>query len=368
MDTESFEHRKLIQRREQSVQVLFDELDNTELDGCKFLCEPYIESASLEGIRNGSELVPLLARKRRIDFEQPHFDFLVELLYRVHRLDLVMNLGSSAENVRTKYGNIQHTNMIAFRCLLLSLSYDLTNKNLEAILEILRSDDDIGIGRLSRIKTVLDLFRLLMKEVKLKHDDFQQLTQIVDLIGRQDLLSKIRHHEDKSRRAITLHASIDSMRSSYCNDTGRKAYKDKETVFMMEEPLVLKYSKQFTCVKEIYPHKECSSPLPGLQGFNNLSSLLGKQYGKETPAKHSPNLSSQGFVASIEHFDTRAPDLMDSELLSKMPCELPEPMLPAYDKKWFSSSSIRDQDGKDTQEVASPEQIVSLPPQGASFL
>ena len=75
-----------------------------------------IPKGKLQHVDSGLKLFQLLEYHHRINPRESDFDVIIEVLYRVHRLDLVKKLGARPKDVKVKYqSDIANTKLIPFR-------------------------------------------------------------------------------------------------------------------------------------------------------------------------------------------------------------------------------------------------------------
>lgn len=172
------------------------ELDSNDIENMKFLCQDVIPLSKLQKIDRGIDLFVQLEHANKISPKKGNLEMLVEILFRVRRLDLVKKLGRNSKEVRRKYGGSDRaecTNLLPFRNLLYELLEELTQEEYVTARFVLQSE--FGKGTMSKIKSMMEFFTFLEREQELEIDDVGILYRIMDIVKRSDLKQKIQQYE-----------------------------------------------------------------------------------------------------------------------------------------------------------------------------
>lgn len=94
-----------------------EELGTEDLLSLKFLARGTVSDSKLEKVDRGIKLFEQLRNCGKLDPEEENFEYLIECLYRIHRLDLVRRLKAIPKQVARKLneGGILHSNLSPFR-------------------------------------------------------------------------------------------------------------------------------------------------------------------------------------------------------------------------------------------------------------
>lgn len=173
------------------------ELDSGDLENMKFLCQDVIPFSKLQKIDRGIDLFGQLENGNKISPKVGDFEMLIEILYRVRRLDLVKKLGKNSKDVKKKYGGPDRaveTNLTPFRNLLYEIIEDLTQEEFQTAMFVLKAE--FGRGTMSKIHSMMDLFTFLQKEQALEEADVGVLYKIMEYVNRPDLKEKIQEYQN----------------------------------------------------------------------------------------------------------------------------------------------------------------------------
>ncbi|XP_072117500.1 CASP8 and FADD-like apoptosis regulator isoform X2 [Mobula birostris] len=161
------------------------ELSQEESAIIVFLCTDFVEGYSVTG--EVKELFEILSKRNLLSL-----DLLVELLYRIRRLDILkkmkVDLMHLENNLRAGKGRVS-----TYRQLLVDISEDLSQEDLRSILFLLSCQ--IPKGRLETVKTFLDLVVELEKTGKIDENNLAVVEDCLTNIRRIDLKKKITKHK-----------------------------------------------------------------------------------------------------------------------------------------------------------------------------
>ncbi|OWF51397.1 Caspase-8 [Mizuhopecten yessoensis] len=172
------------------------ELDSVDIENMKFLCHDVIPLSKLKTIDRGIDLFVQLENANRISPKKGNMEMLVEILFRVRRLDLVKKLGRNSKEVKRKYGGPDRaisTNLLPFRNLLYELIEELTEEDYVTTKFVLQSQ--FGRGTMAKLKSMMEFFTFLEREQEIEAMDVSILYKIMDIVKRSDLKDKIKEYE-----------------------------------------------------------------------------------------------------------------------------------------------------------------------------
>ncbi|XP_033728057.1 uncharacterized protein LOC117317363 [Pecten maximus] len=199
METDSVEDQLGDIRQFSQHKLLLEvdsELDSGDIENMKFLCQDVIPLSKLQKIDRGIDLFVQLEHANKISPKKGDMEMLVEILFRVRRLDLVKKLGQNSKEVRRKYGGSDRavsTNLSPLRNLLYELLEELTHDEFVTTKFVLQSE--FGKGTMSKINSMMALFTFLEREQELEIEDIDILYRIMDIVKRTDLKQKIQEYE-----------------------------------------------------------------------------------------------------------------------------------------------------------------------------
>lgn len=177
-----------------------EQLDSEELASLKFLSLDYIPQRKQEPIQDALMLFQRLQEKRML--EENHLSFLKELLFRIHRLDLLSTLlGTSKEEMVTELQTPGRAHISAYRVMLFRISEDVSQLELKAFKFFLSKE--ISKCKLEDNMSLLDIFIEMEKRALLGERNLDTLKKICEQINKS-LLVKIHDYEDCSQGRTTL--------------------------------------------------------------------------------------------------------------------------------------------------------------------
>lgn len=172
-----------------------EQLDSEELASLKFLSLDYIPQRKQEPIQDALMLFQRLQEKRML--EENHLSFLKELLFRIHRLDLLSTLlGTSKEEMVTELQTPGRAHISAYRVMLFRISEDVSQLELKAFKFFLSKE--ISKCKLEDNMSLLDIFIEMEKRALLGERNLDTLKKICEQINKS-LLVKIHDYEDCSQ-------------------------------------------------------------------------------------------------------------------------------------------------------------------------
>ncbi|XP_065696991.1 caspase-8-like [Patagioenas fasciata] len=174
----------------QRLLALSEEMDGAEVAALKFLSLEHVPMRKLEGVRRAQDLLEVLQEKGML--EAGNLSFLRELLYRIGRMDLLAQLGSSREEMDRELRIPGRAQVSPYRYLLFQLSEDITNDELNSFKFLLGKD--LPKCKLNPKATMLDLFIEMEKKRILTGDNLSILKHLCAEIN-VSLLKRIEEYE-----------------------------------------------------------------------------------------------------------------------------------------------------------------------------
>lgn len=172
-----------------------ENLGSDELASLKFLSLDYIPQRKQEPIKDALTLFQRLLEKRML--EESNLSFLKELLFRINRLDLLVNhLGTSGEEMKKELQIPGKAQISAYRVMLFQISEDVSKLELKAFKFLL--SQEIAKCKLDDDMTLLDIFIEMEKRLILGKGNLDTLKRICDQVNKS-LLRKISDYEELSR-------------------------------------------------------------------------------------------------------------------------------------------------------------------------
>ncbi|ELK04835.1 Caspase-8 [Pteropus alecto] len=180
-----------------------ENLGSDELASLKFLSLDYIPQRKQEPIKDALTLFQRLQEKRML--EESNLSFLKELLFRINRLDLLVNhLGTSGEEMKKELQIPDKAQISAYRVMLFQISEDVNKPELKAFKFLL--SQEIAKCKLEDDMTLLDIFIEMEKRLILGKRNLDTLKRICDQVNKS-LLKKISDYEELSRGELCVHIS-----------------------------------------------------------------------------------------------------------------------------------------------------------------
>ncbi|NWT65659.1 CASP8 protein, partial [Prunella himalayana] len=166
-----------------------------ELAALKFLSLDHVPRRKLEAIREPKAFFEVLQEKDMIG--AGNVVFLKELLYRIHRIDLLTaQLGSSQREMERELQARGRAQVSAYRQLLYGIAEDLTSddvKNMKFLLQ-----NQLPKNKLQENASALQVFLEMEINGMIKEDDLTKLKDILQTF-RPDLKKRIDAYEEKKK-------------------------------------------------------------------------------------------------------------------------------------------------------------------------
>ncbi|XP_065493795.1 caspase-8-like isoform X2 [Caloenas nicobarica] len=179
-------------------KLLFDiseALVADELEALKFLSLDYIPRRKLEAIREPKAFFDVLQEKGML--EAGNLSFLRELLYRIHRMDLLAaQLGCSRQEMDRELRIPGRAQVSPYRQLLYGIAEDLTTDDCTSMKFLLQ--EQIPKNKLQENASLLKVLLEMEKKGIIKEDDLAMLKDILKKI-RPDVKKKIDAYEEKKQ-------------------------------------------------------------------------------------------------------------------------------------------------------------------------
>ncbi|XP_066409582.1 caspase-8-like isoform X2 [Molothrus aeneus] len=192
-----------------------------ELSALKFFSLDYVAKGTLEAIRDPKDLFEVLQERCMIG--AGNLFFLKELLYRIHRIDLLTaHLGSSREEMERELQVPGRAQVSDYRQLLYGIAEDLTSENVQKVKFLLQGP--LQKSKLQENASMLQVFLEMEINEIIKEDNLTMLKDILQGF-RADLKKKIDAYEGKkrekySREEVRYPVSV----SVYPEEQGAKQY------------------------------------------------------------------------------------------------------------------------------------------------
>nr|XP_054492399.1 caspase-8-like isoform X2 [Agelaius phoeniceus] len=196
-------------------------LGTEELSALKFFSLDYVAKGTLEAIRDPKALFEVLQERCMIG--AGNLFFLKELLYRIHRIDLLTaHLGSSREEMERELQVPGRAQVSDYRQLLYGIAEDLTSENVQKVKFLLQGP--LQKSKLQENASMLQVFLEMEINEIIKEDNLTMLKDILQGF-RADLKKKIDAYEGKkrekySREEVRYPVSV----SVYPEEQGAKQY------------------------------------------------------------------------------------------------------------------------------------------------
>ncbi|ELR50146.1 caspase-8 [Bos mutus] len=182
----------------QCLYNIGEQLGSDDLAALKFLSRDHIPYRKQEPIKDALMLFQRLQEKRML--EENNLSFLKELLFRVNRLDLLLNyLYTSEEEMKRELQIPGRAQISAYRILLFQISEDVNKVELKDFKFFL--SQEIAKCKLDDDMTLLDIFVEMEKRTILGEENLDTLKRICEQVNKS-LLKKIYDYEElrKERR------------------------------------------------------------------------------------------------------------------------------------------------------------------------
>lgn len=183
-----------------------EHLDSDDLASLKFLSLDYIPHRKQEPIKDALMLFQRLQEKRML--EESNLSFLKELLFRMNRLDLLINyLETNEEEMESELRIPGRAQISAYRVMLFQISENVTRSELKDFKFFL--SQEIAKCKLDDDMTLLDMFIEMEKRAILGERNLETLKRICEQINKA-LLKKICDYEELNKdRRMSLESASD---------------------------------------------------------------------------------------------------------------------------------------------------------------
>uniref|UniRef100_A0A3Q1N1D1 Caspase-8 n=2 Tax=Bos TaxID=9903 RepID=A0A3Q1N1D1_BOVIN len=176
----------------QCLYNIGEQLGSDDLAALKFLSRDHIPYRKQEPIKDALMLFQRLQEKRML--EENNLSFLKELLFRVNRLDLLLNyLYTSEEEMKRELQIPGRAQISAYRILLFQISEDVNKVELKDFKFFL--SQEIAKCKLDDDMTLLDIFVEMEKRTILGEENLDTLKRICEQVNKS-LLKKIYDYEE----------------------------------------------------------------------------------------------------------------------------------------------------------------------------
>uniref|UniRef100_A0A4X1VA27 Caspase-8 n=1 Tax=Sus scrofa TaxID=9823 RepID=A0A4X1VA27_PIG len=176
-----------------------EHLDSDDLASLKFLSLDYIPHRKQEPIKDALMLFQRLQEKRML--EESNLSFLKELLFRMNRLDLLINyLETNEEEMESELRIPGRAQISAYRVMLFQISENVTRSELKDFKFFL--SQEIAKCKLDDDMTLLDMFIEMEKRAILGERNLETLKRICEQINKA-LLKKICDYEELNKAALS---------------------------------------------------------------------------------------------------------------------------------------------------------------------
>ncbi|XP_075464764.1 caspase-8-like [Ascaphus truei] len=183
-----------------SLLSISENLDKWNVSAMKFLCKDHIVT---QEITDAKQLFLCLQESDIIT--EGNLSFLKELLYIIHRVDLLKELGTTKEQMELSLQS--STSISSYRALLYNISEDLSKSEVDNVKFLLKMK--LPKNKMEEA-TMLDILLELEKAGHLSKDNLEKLKNILTLI-RKDLLQKVKAYENQRSEAPHLESTFEKM-------------------------------------------------------------------------------------------------------------------------------------------------------------
>ncbi|XP_037998058.1 caspase-8-like [Motacilla alba alba] len=164
-----------------------------ELSALKFLSLDHVPRRKLEAVHEPKAFFEVLQEKDMIG--AGNLSFLKELLYRIHRIDLLTaHLGSSREEMERELQDPGRAQVSAYRQLLYGIAEDLTSEDVRSVKFLLQKQ--LPKNKLQENASMLQVFLEMEINGIIKEDNLTMLKDILQRF-RADIKKKIDAYEGK---------------------------------------------------------------------------------------------------------------------------------------------------------------------------
>ncbi|NXF15684.1 CASP8 protein, partial [Rhodinocichla rosea] len=200
-----------------------------ELSALKFLSLDHVPRRKLEAIHEPKAFFEVLQEKDMIG--AGNLFFLKELLYRIHRIDLLTaHLGSSREEMERELQVPGRAQVSDYRQLLYGIAEDLTSDDVRSVKFLLQKQ--LPKNKLQENASMLQVFLEMEINEKIKEDNLTMLKDILQRC-RVDIRKKIDAYEEKRREKYSREEVCYPVSASAQGAEG-KAAKEHEEIYKMK--------------------------------------------------------------------------------------------------------------------------------------
>ncbi|XP_066543410.1 CASP8 and FADD-like apoptosis regulator isoform X2 [Amia ocellicauda] len=167
-----------------TINHIAEELNSDECKMLLYLCSDM--ESSIEDVK---DMLKSLMKRGEVDQI-----FLLELMYRIKRFDLLKKVFRSTK--KEVEGILGHKCVVSeYRVLMADVSEDLDNDDLHALIFLL--SDSLPRGRLDKAKSFIDIIIELEKQDKVSHEKVDLIEQCLRSIRRVDLAKRVHMYQRK---------------------------------------------------------------------------------------------------------------------------------------------------------------------------
>uniref|UniRef100_A0A8C4IGA5 Caspase-8 n=1 Tax=Dicentrarchus labrax TaxID=13489 RepID=A0A8C4IGA5_DICLA len=157
-----------------------EELESSEVDALRFLCQGLVKRKRLEGVKDAKELFVKLEERGLL--ENPYF--LYQLLQTISRADLLSLLETDSRRPEETDANLILSD---YRVMLYQIHEDMTKENLDKMKFLLSSK--LGKRQIETCNTALDVFVEMEKAGLLSETKLDELHKILLQLDQQQALT-----------------------------------------------------------------------------------------------------------------------------------------------------------------------------------
>uniref|UniRef100_F6QIZ8 Caspase-8 n=2 Tax=Ornithorhynchus anatinus TaxID=9258 RepID=F6QIZ8_ORNAN len=295
----------------QMKELLFsigEELAADDLEALKFLCLDLIPLKKQETIQDALGLFRLLREKGML--EEGKLSFLKELLFRIHRIDLLKaHLGTSHGDVERELEEPGRAQVSAYRYLLYQIAEELTKENLTSIKFLLLSE--LPKSKLQSPTTALGIFIHMEKHGKMNEGDLGMLKKILKDV-QPSLLIPIEEYEEKSRARAGAAGNLSTALGQLSLTTGNynqqvsspKAAEEMERISQIMAPYKMNHLPHGFCV--IINNSEFQNPQNTRRGADKDAAALDKVFSwLQFKVEHHNNLKGEAISRVLRAYSER---------------------------------------------------------------
>uniref|UniRef100_A0A8C4IGW0 Caspase-8 n=1 Tax=Dicentrarchus labrax TaxID=13489 RepID=A0A8C4IGW0_DICLA len=180
-----------------------EELESSEVDALRFLCQGLVKRKRLEGVKDAKELFVKLEERGLL--ENPYF--LYQLLQTISRADLLSLLETDSRRPEETDANLILSD---YRVMLYQIHEDMTKENLDKMKFLLSSK--LGKRQIETCNTALDVFVEMEKAGLLSETKLDELHKILLQLDQQQALTVQRYIQRGTQQPQTTlpsHVSMD---------------------------------------------------------------------------------------------------------------------------------------------------------------